>query len=183
MVEQEKLHEYPFNGTVRPLRREDLPSLKVILETWLRDRKTKELETDEVAGVLTAAEESLSGKNDRCYLVAQSQEGEVIGMIGMRSPIAEMLPHAQTSRPTELINAYVAEAHRGGKGVGTALVRELERVAEARGFTELFLNSGPRYENTGYGFYDKLPGYRRVGTIVHMYGIDGDAPVWSKILA
>lgn len=70
---------------------------------------------------------------------------------------------------------------RGGNGIGTALVQALEETARQKGFTEVVLNSGPRYENTGWGFYDKLPGFRRAGVAVQFYGEGGDAPVWHKI--
>ena len=67
-------------------------------------------------------------------------------------------------------------------GVGSALVARLEDEARWRGYTEIVFNSGPRYKDTAWGFYDKLPGYSRVGVAEKLYGEGGDAPVWSKVL-
>jgi len=92
-----------------------------------------------------------------------------------------MAPFASTARPVEMINAYVDSLHRQGRGVGTALVRELERLARASGYTEMMLNSGPRYRQSGWEFFDRL-GYERRGLAHDLYGEGQHAPVWNKFL-
>ena len=124
--------------------------------------------------------DSVNGENDRVYLVAEAVGEEVIGVIGFRQPDERLLEFTSTPKPTELVNAYVAKEHRKGKGVGRALVAELEIQAKSHGHTEVVLNSGPRYKDTGWGFYDKLDGYQRVGVAKEYYGKGGDAPVWTK---
>ena len=170
-----------FQGSIRNLREKDLLALKPILETWVKNRDTGLLIPEEVEEDLQLMSDSVDG-SDRTYFVAEDQNGEVIGVIGYKKPDDKMLEFTSTPNPAELVNAYVKIDERKGKGVGRALVAKLEESAKDMGFTEIVLNSGPRYEKTGWGFYDKLPGYKRVGVAVKLYGEGGDAPVWTKIL-
>ena len=116
----------------------------------------------------------------RTYLVAENQTGEVVGVIGFTSPEARMYRFKLTARPVELVNAYVKQDERGG-GVGRALVAELEKRAKDQDYTEVLLNSGPRYKGTGWGFYERV-GYTRVGVMKNRYGKGAHAPVWRKAL-
>ena len=124
---------------------------------------------------------SIIKENDRKYLVADDN-GKIIGVIGYKTPDTKMLEFSQTQNPTELVNAYVDPEQRKGRGVGRSLVSSLEQSAANDGFTEIILNSGQRYKETGWGFYDRLPGFSRIGIAKNYYGEGGDAPVWSKIL-
>ncbi|MBI4057915.1 GNAT family N-acetyltransferase [Candidatus Microgenomates bacterium] len=171
-----------FQGSVRELRLDDLDSLRPILSTWIKDRDTGETLPDEVEEDLQIMGDSAQGKNDRQYFVAEDVNGKMIGVIGFKNPDPRMLDYCKTSNPAELVNAYVRVDQRAGKGVGRALITKLEEEARKKGFTEIVLNSGPRYKDTGWGFYDKLPGYQRVGVAVGYYGEGGDAPVWRKEL-
>lgn len=170
-----------FGGVVRPLRKEDIILLKPILSTWIKDRDTGRHLPDEVDETLQTMSDSAHGRNDRVYFVAESSEGEVIGVIGYKTPDQRMLPFTKTPKPAELVNAYVANEWTG-KGTGKALVMKLENDAGNKGYTEVVLNSGPRYKDTGWGFYDKLEGYQRAGVAEGYYGEGGDAPVWRKEL-
>lgn len=85
--------------------------------------------------------ESVDGRNDRTYLVAENSDGEVIGVIGFRAPDETMLTFTKTPNPVELVNAYVRSDERKGKGVGKALVAKLEERAKEKGHTEIVLNS------------------------------------------
>ncbi len=125
--------------------------------------------------------DSTTGANDRKYFVAE-EEGNVIGVIGIKQPEDTMRAFAATENPLELVNAYVSKDQRAGRGVGRALVKSAEDEARSRGNTEIILNSGPRYETTAWGFYDGLPGFSRVGVAENFYGEGTDAPVWSKRL-
>lgn len=167
----------PFQGTVRELRSEDLPILKPILEQWIRNSETKELLTNEVEETLRTVEESLSGQNDRSYIVAEGVDGQIAGIVGIKSPDIEMKKFARTENPVELVNFFVKDR---GKGTGQILERSLRERIGTEGYTEIILNSGPRYKDTAWDFYDKL--YDRVGVAKEYYGPGRDAPVWSKIL-
>jgi len=166
---------------VGPLETGDVEPLRPILETWIRSRDSGELLSGEVEEVLQFVRDSVEGRNNRTYLVAKSPSGEVLGMIGFKEPEGRMKEFSETGNAVELVNAYVAKEYRG-EGVGRALVGKLEEEARARGYKEVVLNSGPRYRDTGWGFYDKLEGYERVGVIEKMYGEGGDAVVWRKVL-
>ena len=53
--------------------------------------------------------------------------------------------------------------------------------AASREFSVAVVNSGPRYEKTGWPFWDRRLG-RAVGKAVNLYGPGLDAPVWVKEL-
>lgn len=172
--------EQPFEGIIRPLQEQDILNLQPILETWIKNGETNQVLEDEVRSVMDAMKESLTGQSNRTYLVAQTTTGELIGTMGCKIPGQDMLPFALTSNPIEIINAYVAQQHRAGKGVGRALAKAIETKAQVQGYKELLVNSGPRYKDTGWGFWTKL--YGEPATIAEkMYGQDGDAPVWRKV--
>ena len=170
-----------FAGSVRPLRAADLPSIERILELWVRDSPSSPPLSAEIEEHLSRMSSSLSEDRGYKYLVAATADEEIIGVVGMRPPTSEMLPFASTERPAEMINAYVDTRHRKGRGVGTALVRGLERLALECGYSEMILNSGPRYRHSGWEFFDKL-GYERRDLARDLYGEGEHAPVWSKIL-
>lgn len=171
-----------FNGIVRPLNGEDLSHLQPILETWVRNMVTREIIVDEVKEDLTSLRESLGGKNGREYLVAQTSSNEVVGMMGLSVLKEPLWSFATTASPVELVNAYVHKDHRAGRGVGSSLVQYLVERATDRGFTEILLDSGLRYRNTGWGFWDRQPGFRRIGLAKRLYDPRWDTPVWQKLL-
>jgi hypothetical protein len=108
-----------FSGIVRMLQKEDVPKLKPILETWIRNMVTHEILSEEVEKDLAFLEGSLDDSNGRQYLVAQTHEGKLVGVIGL-SPLKEpLMQFATTEKPIELVNAYVDRNYRGGQGVGT----------------------------------------------------------------
>lgn len=181
---QPPIHETTqFQGEIRQLALADLDALQPILERWIVDRDTGIPRPDEVREDLDLMRASVDGSNGYQYFVAE-ENGQVVGVIGMRQPPEKLLElgFLHTNNPIELVNAYVTPEQKGGKGVGRALVSRLEDEATQQGYTEIVLNSGPRYENTGWGFYDKLAGYERVGVAMGYYGEGGDAPVWKRDL-
>ena len=170
-----------FKGVVRHPQSTDVSQLRTILETWVRDNATKELIPTEVASIVTAVEESVADKNaPASYLVAE-EEGKVLGMIGYKKPENKMRALALTDNPTELINAFVDADNRAGRGVGRALTTALEKEVQAKGYKEIMVNSGPRYRETAWDFYNRVYG-PSIGVLKDYYGEGVDAPVWRKIL-
>ncbi|OGD92422.1 hypothetical protein A3E14_01050 [Candidatus Curtissbacteria bacterium RIFCSPHIGHO2_12_FULL_41_13] len=54
--------------------------------------------------------------------------------------------------------------------------------ARTKGKTEILVESGPRHIETGYPFYDKQPGFEKVGKIPNFYGDGQNTQVWRKTL-
>ncbi len=168
-----------FKGTIRPFRADDIPQLRPISEYWLQDDGV--VATDEVDGDMATLMASLDEKSGKHMYVAQTQEGHVVGMMGLsRTPKEPMIKFAKTDDPCELIVAYVHPDFQGGQGVGTALINANQNLARSMGKKEMLLESGPRHKDTGYPFYDKQPGFTRVGIIPNYYGPGADTVVWQK---
>ncbi len=181
MTELPPDHEKRFGGTIRLAREGDGASLRSILETWIRDPDTKQVIDDEIEEVLEAVKQSAKNQGEATYFVAETLQGEVIGMMGFRPPEEKMKPYVTTSKPAELISAYVAQNHRGGRGVGHALVNTVRQRAKEKGYTEIILNSGPRYKFSGWPIWMRLFG-KPVAVAKEYYGEGGDAPIWREIL-
>jgi ribosomal protein S18 acetylase RimI-like enzyme len=104
-------------------------------------------------------------------------------MMGLSPLKIALAKFSRTDKPIEIVNAYVHRDYREGQGIGTTLVNALTQRAISRGNTEMLLDSGPRYKNTGWGFWDRQPGFERVGLAKNLYGRGLDAPVWRKSLS
>ncbi len=168
-----------FNGTVRQLREEDIPALRKISEHWLEDGGI--IAYDEVEGDMDTLRYSLDPDSGKTMFVAQTRDSQVVGMMGLNAnPKKDLSPFAKTDNPSELIVAYVHPEHRGGKGVGTALLGAVQELARKLNKGEVLLESGPRHRETAYAFYDKQPGFSRAGIIKDFYGPGLDTVVWQK---
>lgn len=164
---------------VRPLQEDDIPALKVISEYWLRTDGV--IAYDEVEGDMDTLRQSLDSDSGKTMFVAETKDGQVVGMMGLSAnPKKDLLPFAKTDNPSELIVAYVHPEHRGGKGVGTALLDAAQDLAIKLDKKEILLESGPRHRDTAYAFYDNQPGFNRAGIIKDFYGEGLDTVVWQK---
>jgi len=168
-----------FDGIVRPLQEVDIPALRKISEYWLKDKGVVAyLEVDGDERTLRACLEEGATKH---MFVAETKSGRVIGMMGLSEKLKEaLMKYAKTDNPCELIVAYVDPNYQGGHGVGTVLINANQELARSLGKKEILLESGPRHELTGYPFYDKQPGFSRVGKIKDFYGEGLDTVVWQK---
>lgn len=177
--EENRTEQEKFDGIVRTLEEKDLPEVKTILETWLRDGDV--IATNEVDGDMNYMQESLDGSNGRTNFVAQTEDGKIIGVMGYSPTKKELLPFAKTPKPGELVNAYVHKEYRLGKGVGTALMATVENLAQSKDCTEVILESGPRFRSSGHPFYDRM-GYERAGMLPDYYGPGAHSTVFRKPL-
>ena len=168
-----------FQGIVRQLHESDLTEVMQVLLQGVIDSETQEPIRYEIEEILSKMQRSFEA-DAREYLAAVDKTGKVVGVVGRQSPDERMLKFTKTSKPAELINLFVLKNNRGQRA-GQALVAELEKKSKEKGFTEMVVNSGLRYEKN-LGFYDSLPGYKRVGISVGHYGPGRDAPVWRKVL-
>ena len=105
----------------------------------------------------------------------------MVGFVRITDVTEEVAKLSQTDRPVELFNLYVAAGKNRGKGVGSALFGAVMDSARAQGYTEVLLNSGPRYKESGWGFYEKVIG-PPAGIMKDYYGEGFDAMVWRKEL-
>ena len=108
-------------------------------------------------------------------------EGEVVGMMGYRRPEDRMMQYATTEKPAELVNAYVDWFERG-RGVGKMLFDSVKTEAKKVGYTELVWNSGPRFKDSSWKFYDNLDGVKRVTEVPNFYGICDPTGIWRTKL-
>ena len=173
-------HEPDYDHTTRSAQLADLEHIRPILEHWIRDGETHQPLTEEINHTLTTIAESIQGENARTYTVAVDEHGKVMGLMGMVPPGDDMRAFTTTANPIEFVNAYVAPAARG-KGVGGSLAQNLEGRAIQAGHTEIVVNSGPRYQHTGWDFWTRLYG-EPVAVQKDLYGPGNDAPVWTKRL-
>lgn len=166
---------------IREVTQGDIESLRPILEEWVRYPGTEQVIEEEVVDTLGAIGRVSSGEDpDKKYYVA-TVDGRVVGGMGFKAdPDEQVGSFAHTERPVEVINAYVSGRSRQS-GAGTALIERIKEEARSAGFTELLVNSGPRYEKSGWGFYDKVIG-AKLGFIANFYGEGFDAAVWGEEL-
>lgn len=167
-----------FTGQIRFISQLDLPATKQVLAAWLT--------SDEVAHYFEFIENSLNRTTeslafDSNYLVAETVDREVVGVLGYRKPITKMLKFATTKNPAELNMLYVLPEKRGGQGVGTALVTEMEKILKRNKYTEVLVRSAKRFKKTAWGFYDQLPGFQRISVLQETDNSE-PAQIWQKII-
>lgn len=167
-----------FNGKIRPIASDDLSASKKILSSWLNAE-----EVEHYFGFIKNSLDKQTGSLifDNHYFVAETQDKEVIGIIGYRKPIPKMIPFAVTKNPLELNMLYVLPKNRQGQGVGTALVNEVEKMMQQKKYTEILIRSAKKFEKSGWGFYDQLPGFKRIALLQESADID-PAQIWQKII-
>ena len=90
-----------------------------------------------------------------------------------------MLHFAQTKKPAELVNLFSLK-DSWVSWIWKHLISELKKQVKNKWFTEIILNSWPRYQNAWW-FYDKVIG-ERIWEIQDRYWKWRHAPVWSKVL-
>src|SRR3990167_10240102 len=101
----------------RLLRQDDIAAIIPILERWVVHWETGKPIREEIDEIIQAMKNSIDDPKTSTYLVVETSLDGVIGVVGIRLPIKEMLPFVTTSKTAELTNFFIAEKHRG-KGVG-----------------------------------------------------------------
>ncbi len=153
----------------------DLEAIRSIYNEGIADRiatlDEEPKSPDDMAAWWTAHQQRFG------VLVAANTDGTIIGWASI-NPYSHRCAYAGVAD----LSIYVARSARG-TGVGTKLLRELEKTAKSRAFHKivlftLALNPG------GQGLYRKL-GYREVGTFREQGRLDGrfvDVMAMEKIL-
>lgn len=167
----------------RRLRESDLGHLKPILEHWIQDCDTSEPLPKEVAEDLAIMRGTIGSTAKEGFIVIVDEIDVIHGVMGIKTLDANiekdryLIALCQGTSPCELIHAYLDPGKRG-QGLGRHLVRSLIALAREFGYDEMIVNSGRRYMETGWGFYDKVFGARR-GVHIARYGEGRDAPIWG----
>ena len=112
--------------------------------------------------------------NKYSFFVAE-EDGEVVGIAGLRSAPDHMRKHTKTDNPGEF---YVLASKYKGRGIGTALRQKRLEEAKKLGFTELVLYS-PNSHGDSWSFHDGM-GFERVGEALAPDGEPG--MIWRKLL-
>ena len=135
---------------------EDLEMIRRILEHWT--------DLEEVEKYLSRISSEINGQTEYSmnFWVIKEQ-GLIIGIGGLAKPLPLILPLARSGNPGEIKILYVDDSHRN-LGAGKKMVRFLEVEARRQNYQELFIRSAKRYQNTAYGFYEKM-GYMKLGEL------------------
>lgn len=171
---------------IRRLQTSDLEHVKPILEHWIRDCDSGEPVPEEVTEDLAAIRATIGTTAKEGFIVIVDESDIACGVMGLKTLDANiekdryLIALCQGTSPCELINAYLDPGKRG-HGLGRELVRGLIALAREFGYDEMLVNSGRRYRETGWGFYDKLFGARR-GVHIGRYGEGRDAPIWGMMI-
>lgn len=166
---------------VREVGHVDIPLIRLILEENVKHPDTNETIQEEVESILAEIEDSIKGIVDSSFCIASPDGKAVIGIVGLQPVSFPMIKYTSTENPAEIVGMYVdLEAHRSG--VGTKLVDTAERIAQESGFTELVINSGRRYKESGWPFWQKMYG-EPYCVDEDYYGKGAAALVWRKVLS
>lgn len=140
----------------------DKEQILSLLKEWVKDKNEIEERIDEII------------KNISSYLVAEDSR-VAIGLIGYQPACKQVTDFVTDNIPTaEIISLYVNKKHQK-QGIGKALIEAIEKETQRKGYKDIIIWSGPRYKETGWGFYNKLKDYKKVGFVNSI-----EFPVWKK---
>lgn len=158
----------------RPVDEKDLEAIKRVLSDWLSVEEVKHY-TESIREIVSTS--LPQPKFDSHYYVAIFCGG-IVGVAGFRMLNPMLLQFATTKTPAELCMLYVAKEHRGGKGVGTALLNYVIDEVKKRKYEEIIVRSAEKFADTGWGFYDKM-GFCRVGQL-QQSETEKKSQIWAK---
>ncbi len=153
----------------------DLDAIRRIYNEGIEDRVATLDEDAKTAEEMTAWWEAHQGRY--AVLVAENAAGDITGWASL-NPYSHRCAYAGVAD----LSVYVARDARGN-GVGSLLLRALEKAAKANEFHKIVLFTFA-FNTGGQGLYRKL-GYREVGTFREMGRLDGrfvDVMAMEKIL-
>jgi len=144
----------------------DLENIRHILEQWT--------ELEEVEKYISRINLEIEGNTEYSMNFWVIKDGDVLtGVGGLAEPLPLIMPFAKSDNPGEIKILYLDNNYRG-QGAGKKMINFLENEAKNQGYKELFIRSAQRYEETAYGFYEKM-GY------VSLAKLDNNMSVFHKI--
>lgn len=170
-----------FNSLIRPISTSDLQLIKSLIAPWQHPTSSqsgvKFNNTNEIINNIT---NSIKGKNQQKYYVAISDEGLLIGVMGMSKTEGEIRkPFINSKKSVEVRYAFTLP-DSGFSGVGQALFNKIEEEARSSGAKEIIVSSNQKFKERGWPFWTK-----NFGEPVHVYRDywkqpDTDVAVWRK---
>jgi L-amino acid N-acyltransferase YncA len=152
----------------------DVEQIRIIYNEGIEDRiATLDLEPKNEADITAW----WSAHGGRYEVIVAERDNEVVGWASL-NPYSHRCAYDAVAD----LSIYVARALRG-RGVGGALLRELERLAQQRDFHKIVLFA-LSFNKAGQALYDKL-GYREVGVLKEQGTIEGkrvDVTIMEKLL-
>jgi N-acetylglutamate synthase-like GNAT family acetyltransferase len=146
---------------------EDLETISQILKQWT--------ESEEVEKYLSRINSEINGQTEYSMNFWVAKENSLaIGVGGLAKPLPTILPMAKSKNPGEIKILYIDNNYRG-QGVGRKMINFLENEAKNQNYQELFIRSAQRYQDTAYGFYEKM-GY------IKLCELDNNMGVFYKML-
>ena len=157
------MHTAPPAPRVRSATAADLDAIGRIYNEGIEDRIATLDEDPKTAGDMASWWSSHQGRF--AVLVAEDASGTIAGWVSL-NPYSNRCAYAGVAD----LSIYVARAARG-TGVGSVLLRALEKAAKANDFRKIVLFTFT-FNAGGQGLYRKL-GYREVGVFHEMGKLDG----------
>ncbi len=137
---------------------DDLATIENVLRQCIQENG--HTVTEKVRTILEHMRWSLGGNSDYTYLVARNDEGEAIGLIGLRKLTDDNKLRQYSTQPgecLELINFYLHPDYMG-QGFGYKLFLSVLKEAMRKGCKQLLWCSGIRFLEYGWAFYKKYVG-------------------------
>lgn len=135
---------------------DDIEDIGRIMSAWT--------DKEEVDKYLERIRNEIGGLTEfNLHFWVAKEDKKVVGIMGLCNPIPRILTFAKTDKSGELKILYLDPNFRG-KGIGKKLLEFVQNEAVKQGYKEILVQSAKRYEDTAYGFYEKM-GYKKVGQI------------------
>jgi L-amino acid N-acyltransferase YncA len=158
----------------RPASINDLESILHIFNQGIEDRNATLEEDQKDIGYMT---EWFNIHTGRFAVIVIENNDEIVGWASL-NPYSNRCAYAGVAD----LSIYIRRDHRG-RGIGSLLLKEIERSAILNQFNKIVLFTFP-FNNLGQGLYRKN-GYREVGIFKNQGKIDGrfvDVMIMEKLL-
>lgn len=140
---------------IRTLEKGDIPAVEDIFKLYWTDLEFLKKLSEKLINFVDQAAEFIE-KKYRFYIAEEN--GEVVGVVGMRTIPSHMREFATTNNAAEL---YIIASKYKNKGIGKLLKSTIIEESKNLGFTEIILYS-PDSHNDSWKFYENN-NFKRLG--------------------
>jgi len=156
----------------RELKKEDTEQVEKIFSMYWNDQEFLDELSD---GLKKCIDQTQEYFNEKYRFFVAEENGEIVGVAGMRKAPDYLRVFARTTNPVEF---YVLASKYRKRGVGTVLRNIRMEEAKNLGFTEVVFYS-PDSHSGSWGFHDTM-NFERAGPVIAPDGEPGQ--VWRRIL-